>query len=96
MVPSRLQRIRYYGFLSQNSKLSIGYVRMRIWFYRGWCYWLAKQEHEQPIARPVICRKCGAEMELLAITDGSGVLLWPKPKKSQPLAEQAKAYLDTS
>ena len=43
-------------------------------------------------------------MELLAITEqliklaanGSGVLLCPKPKKKQPLSEQAKAYLDTS
>ena len=96
VVPNRLQRIRYYGFLSQNSKLSIGYVRLRVWFHRGWCYWLAQQpQDEPPPTQTVICRKCGAEMILIAITNGSGALLWPR-KQKQVLREHAKAHLDTS
>ena len=32
-LPRNFQRLRYYGFASQNSKLSIGWVRMLVWFY---------------------------------------------------------------
>jgi len=42
-LPRNFQRLRYYGFASQNSKLSIGWVRMLVWFYLGWCYVLARQ-----------------------------------------------------
>jgi len=97
VVPSRLQRIRYYGFLSQNSKLSIGYVRLCVWFYRGWCYWLAKQKQDQPPpTQPIICRKCGAEMELIAITNASGAVLWPRMNKKLGSGEHAKPYQDSS
>lgn len=91
VLPKGQQRIRYYGFLSSNSKLSIGWVKMLVWFYRGWCYLLAKQhtEEERP-KRPVLCRECGGAMKLIAITSGSGAVVWPKT-----LAEHAIAYLDS-
>lgn len=65
---------------------------MLVWFYRGWCYLLAKQadEDEGPPQRPVICRACGGEMKLIAITTGSGAVLWAKP-----LAEHSVDYLDS-
>ena len=90
-MPKGLQRIRYYGFLSPNSKLTVGWVKMLVWFYRGWCYLLAKQaEEEEPTKRPVLCRECGGEMQLIAITNGVGEPIW-----SKPLAEHATAYLDS-
>ena len=79
-LPRNFQRLRYYGFASQNSKLSIGWVRMLVWFYLGWCYVLAKQAAPEPIEKPTLrCAKCGGEMRLVAITDASGRVLYNHP-----------------
>ena len=79
-LPGKFQRLRYYGFASQNSKLSMGWVRMLVWFYLGWCYVLAKQMVPEPIEKPPVrCSECGGEMQLTAITDGSGRVLYNHP-----------------
>jgi len=79
-LPPRFQKLRYYGFASQNCKLSITWIRMLVWFYLGWCYVLAKQAVPEPASkRPVRCAECGSEMQLVAITDGSGALLYNHP-----------------
>lgn len=79
-LPRDFHRLRYYGFASQNSKLSMGWVRMLVWFYRGWCYLMAKQTPPEPIEKPAVrCHECGGEMHLVAITDGSGALLYNHP-----------------
>jgi hypothetical protein len=44
---------------------------MLVWFYVVWCYLLAKQS-----ARKTASALCGSEMQLVAITDGSGALLY--------------------
>jgi len=68
-----LQRLRYYGFASPNYKLSMGWIRMLVWFYLGWCYVLAKQSAAKAIERPPVrCAECGGEMQLVAIIDGRG------------------------
>lgn len=86
-LPRNFQRLRYYGFASQNSRLSIGWVRMLVWFYLGWRYRLAKQPAPAPPAKsPVRCAECGREMQCIAITDGSGAVL-----SNHPLP-----YLDSS
>jgi hypothetical protein len=64
---------------------------MLVWFYRGWCYWLKKQTPaELPTKPPVRCRECGGQMQLTAITDGSGKVIYRRP-----LAGHALAYLDS-
>lgn len=79
-LPRNFQRLRYYGFAGQNSKLSMGWVRMLVWFYLGWCYLLAKQPASEPIEKsPLRCTKCGGEMRLVEITDGSGRVLYNHP-----------------
>ena len=90
VLPSNFHRVRYYGFLSPNSKLSLGWVRMLVWFYRGWCNWLAMQDVEEVPKRPVLCRECGGELRLAAITSGSGAVLWPKA-----LSQHSVAYFDS-
>ncbi len=78
-LPPNFQRLRYYGFLSPNSKLNICWVRMLVWFYLGWCYLLAQQHQpELPPKRPVRCPKCGGTMDLVAITDGSGAVVYQR------------------
>jgi hypothetical protein len=90
-LPSRFQRIRYYGFASQNCKLKFCWVQMLVWFYLGWCYLLAKQAPvEVPVKTPVRCRKCGGAMQLVAVTDGEGQVVYRRP-----LASHALAYLDS-
>ncbi len=79
-LPSNFQRLRYYGFASQNSKLSIDAVRMLVWFYLGWRYLLAKQAVPDVMEKPTMrCGEGGGEMQLVAITDGSGNLLYNHP-----------------
>lgn len=79
-LPRNFQRLRYYGFASQNSKLSIGWVRMLVWFYLGWCYVLARQAAPKLIEKPPLrCTKCGGELRLVAITDASGRVLYNHP-----------------
>jgi hypothetical protein len=79
-LPRNFQRLRYYGSASPNSKLRFAWVRMLVWFYLGWCYWLARQAVLEPIAKPPArCAKCGGEMQLTTITDGSGRVLYNHP-----------------
>ncbi len=79
-LPRRFQKLRYYGFASQNCKLKFAWVQMLVWFYLGWCYLLARQTiAEPPVKRPVRCFECGGTMLLIAVTDGSGTLLYNHP-----------------
>lgn len=79
-LPLNFQRLRYYGWASANSKLQFAWVRMLVWFYLGWCYWLAKEAELEPIEKPPIrCAECGDAMQLTAITDGDGRLFYNHP-----------------
>ena len=79
-LPPHFHRLRYYGFASQNSRLSIGWVRMLVWFYLGWRYLLAKGEVPEPLVkRSHRCAACGGTLHLVAITSGSGALLYNHP-----------------
>ena len=79
-LPRNFQRLRYYGFASPNSKLPFAWVRMLVWFYLGWCYWLARQDTPEPIEKPPVrCAECGGEMQLTSITDGAGRVLYRHP-----------------
>jgi len=76
-LPSKLQKLRYYGFASFNSKLKFAGVQMLVWFHLGWCYLLAKKTVTKPsVKQPVRCAECGSEMRLVAIFDIDGNLLY--------------------
>jgi hypothetical protein len=80
VLPRNFQRLRYYGFASPNSKLSFDWVRMLVWFHLGWCYLLAQRPAAEPPAKPPVrCGECGGRMQLVAITDGAGRLLYNHP-----------------
>ncbi len=84
-MPSNFQRIRYYGFLSSHSRLTIGWVRMLVWFFLGFFLLAKTQASEEDVRPPMRCQHCGGQMSLVAITDGSGNVLW----------EHSVAYLDS-
>jgi hypothetical protein len=91
-LPSRFQRIRYYGWQSPNSKLKFQRVQMLVWFYLGWC-WLMKRKEviEPPVRMAPLCSKCKVgRMQLVAITNGEGRIIYRRP-----LAERGVGYLDS-
>jgi hypothetical protein len=90
-LPSRFQRLRYYGWASQNCKLKFQWVQMLVWFYLGWCWLMKKQAPiKPPVITPVRCKQCGGKMQLVEVTDGEGQVIYRKP-----LASHALAYLDS-
>ncbi len=91
-LPPNLQRIRYYGFLNRHSSLSIDYVRMLVWFYLGWCCVLQRKTvPEEPVKRPMRCSECGGNLQLVAITDQHGRVVY-----NRPLPDHSVSYLDSS
>ena len=40
ILPRGFQKVRYYGFMSPNSKLQLADARWLVWLWRGWTYWL--------------------------------------------------------
>jgi hypothetical protein len=91
-LPSKSQRLRYYGWSSPNCKLKFQYVQMLVWFYLGWCWLMKKQEIIEPlIPTSIPCNRCGVgTMHLTEITDGGGAVIYRKP-----LREHSVGYLDS-
>ena len=70
VLPRGFHKVRHYGFLSPNSKIDFESVRMLVWFFLGWVYWLASGHTppEAPPQRPVAkCPCCGGSLRLVAI-----------------------------
>lgn len=40
ILPAGFRKLRYYGFLSSNSKLQLADARWLAWMWRGWTYWV--------------------------------------------------------
>ena len=91
-LPSRFQRIRYYGWASPNSKLKFQYVQMLVYFFVGWCWQMKRQEVPQAIHKaPLRCPDCDAGLlQLTTITDSSGRVIFHRP-----LAAHCQAFLDS-
>lgn len=79
VVPSKFQRIRYYGFASPNSRLTLGWIRMLVWFFLGRNYYLAPPPQEPAPPKPR-CKHCGGELILIAITNADGFFLYLNPR----------------
>ena len=91
-LPSRFQRLRYYGWASPNCRLKFQYVQMLVYFYLGWCWLMKRAEVVQEIRKPPTrCPECKVgTMHVTTITDGMGRVIY-----SQPLPEHPIAYLDS-
>ncbi len=78
ILPSRFQKIRYYGWMSPNCKIQMANVRWLAWLFRGWTYWLGSAMFQPKIEKPkpLLCEHCGGEMELMAITNEFGRPIW--------------------
>jgi hypothetical protein len=87
-LPPGFQKIRYYGWMSANCRVSLEEVKWLVWLFFGWTFWLARGHAPQdpPLSKPAMrCAACGAEMHVVRITfEPVGVL-----------GEHALAYLDS-
>jgi hypothetical protein len=41
VLPSRFQKVRHCGFWGSNCRTNFELVRMLVWFYVGWFYYLS-------------------------------------------------------
>ena len=91
-LPSRLQKIRYYGWVSANHRLKFQFVQMLVWFYLGWCWLMKKAERVTDVVKqPIFCPECKVgRMQLTTITDSEGRVIYRRP-----LPEHSLAYLDS-
>jgi len=80
ILPSGFQKIRYYGWMSPNHKLKLAEVRWLVWLWRGWTFWLGSAMLQPKVTKPPAptCSDCGGELELLAITNETGKLIWQR------------------
>lgn len=70
ILPRGFQKIRHYGWMGANTKLSLEHVQMLVWLFLGWTYWLGSGHapQEQPLKAPLLCVDCGGEMRVIAVT----------------------------
>lgn len=70
-LPRGLQKIRYYGWMGSNFKVSLDEVKWLVWLFLGWTYWLASGYAPQTPERKspkAVCPECGGTMEVAEVT----------------------------
>ena len=85
VLPRGFQKLRYYGWLSPNSRLAVEEVRWLIWLARDEAIFL--QPHEPPRATDqatLLCKKCGGLMHVAVVTDQHGKVLYQRPPPTTP------------
>ncbi len=70
VLPGGFQKIRYYGWMSPNSKLRLEAVKWLVWLYLGWTFWLGSGHAPQPepLTVPLFCAACGGRMRVTGVT----------------------------
>ncbi len=87
-LPPGFQKIRHYGWMSSNSKVSLEEVKWLVWMFWGWTFWLASGHvpRKPPRQASVLrCAMCGGRMKVVHVTFES----------TEVLSEHALAYLDS-
>jgi Putative transposase/Transposase zinc-binding domain len=90
VLPTGFHKVRYFGWMTSNSKTKLEEIRIIVWMAIGWIYWLSSGHSRQPepIKRPTVrCAACGRAMRIMRIINKPIPLL---------LLEHGLAYLDSS
>lgn len=76
VLPRGFQKIRHYGWMSPNSKVSLDEVKWLVWLFLGWTFWLASGYSPQakPLTATLRCGHCGGEMKVIGVSYESIVL----------------------
>lgn len=70
VLPKGFQKVRYYGWMSPNSRIDLEEVRWLVWLALGWTYWLrSRQPSEEPLEDGAACQACGGRLRVVLITD---------------------------
>jgi len=82
ILPKGFQKIRYYGWMSPNSRVSWEEVKLLLWLYLGWTYWLASGHapQEKPRSAQPHCSHCGGRLRVVEIKYDPLYLPRPPPK----------------
>jgi hypothetical protein len=73
VLPTGFQKVRHYGFLSPNSRVSLDMVRWLIALYHKVVFVLRGQVRQDAAVRPRIrCAHCGGAMLILVRFDSAG------------------------
>ncbi|TWT93173.1 IS91 family transposase [Neorhodopirellula pilleata] len=70
VLPTGFMKIRHYGWMSANSKISIDEVKWLVWIMLGWTFWLGSGYAPQPknLTAPMQCTECGGQMRVVEVT----------------------------
>ena len=86
-LPPGFQKLRYYGWMSPNSRISLEEVRWLVWLMLGLTFWLSslqRREQEPPQAGHC-CDACGGTMRVVLVIDHHDRVLY----------QNALPYLDS-
>ena len=70
ILPTQFRKVRYHGWMNNNTRSGIEEIRMLVWFALGWVYWLASgMARREPQAKvPTLrCRRCGGSMQVAIV-----------------------------
>lgn len=79
VLPPRFQKIRYYGWMSPNSRIDREEVRWMAVIASGWTYTLMLRVPQNPPRPRPRCRRCGGELHTVLVTDAEGRILYSRP-----------------
>ena len=74
VLPTGFMKVRYYGFMNPNCKVTLDHIRSLIELTIGFQIDLPKAAL-QP-SRPIICPSCGGRLKLRFLLSPAQVLLW--------------------
>ena len=94
VLPSGFQKVRHYGWQSQNSRIAWAMVKWLVWLHLGWTYWLGSDLAPQPpeLKRTIRCVACGGELRVACYVHFDISHALPRP---HCLTEHSVSYLDS-
>ncbi len=72
VLPRGMQKIRHYGWMGANHRISLDEVRWLVTIFLGWVYWLAsgyapQEQSELAAPPPPKCPVCGGPMRRVQV-----------------------------
>lgn len=78
VLPRGFQKVRYYGWMSANSRWSFEEVRWLVYLSLGWRFLLG--QINKPASTPKLtCGQCGGGLRLLTLSDHHGRVVYRRP-----------------
>lgn len=88
VLPTGLQKVRYYGWMHPNCRIDVDEVRWLVWLFLGWTFWLGSghaPQDDRVESEPVRCAGCGSAMRIVDVVH----------ENCRTLVEHCLPYLDS-